>query len=92
MSLAGEIALRRVAPRSVRRAHAAHDQASEVGLALQVCGSGKSATAYFAWLHVLAGDLIAGRWIYIERLARALLEHGTLTEASVRKAMGLSAP
>jgi hypothetical protein len=56
-------------------------QASE--LALAVCGTGESATAYLAWLYIVARNIVDGRWSAIERVAAALLQSETLTGEQV---------
>ena len=82
--LAGDIAQRKFAPRSARRWHTTADRRAAATLALSICGSGKSATAYIAWLHIVTSDLVEARWKVIQRLATELLERKTLTGDEIR--------
>jgi hypothetical protein len=85
--LAGDVAQRKFAPRSSRRWHTTSDRASAVDLALSVCGSGESATAYLAWLQIVTRDIVDRRWPMIERVARELLAKEKITGEEVRAAI-----
>lgn len=87
VTLAGDIAQRKFAPRSSRRWHTTQDRRDAATLALAVCGSGESATAYIAWLHIRARDIVHGRWNLVEQVARLLLEKGTVTGEEIRAAI-----
>jgi hypothetical protein len=79
VSLAGPAAQRRYSPRSCRSWHAASDYDLASALALRLNGDGKTASAYLKWLGIVADNLVAGRWSFLEKLAAALLERGTLS-------------
>lgn len=79
VTLAGDIAQRRFNPRSSRTWQTTSDRALAADLALTVCGSGESATAYLAWLSIRARDIIHGRWDTVEKVARLLLDRKTVT-------------
>ncbi len=81
--LAGPEAQRRHNPRSVRRWHASSDYDAAVDLALRVCGSGPSTTAYLRWLGIVAKDLINSRWPMVEKVAAELLVREELSAADV---------
>jgi hypothetical protein len=76
--LAGPTAQRLHNPRSWRHYHGASDRKVAVDLALNLNGSGEAASAYLNWLEIVTRQMIAGSWPSVERVAGALLEHGTL--------------
>ncbi|RUW01101.1 MULTISPECIES: hypothetical protein [unclassified Mesorhizobium] len=84
VTLAGDIAQRKHQAKSVRRWHASADRQQAADLALSICGSGESATAYLAWLDIVTRNIVEGRWSVIERVAAALLERETLTGDELR--------
>lgn len=87
MTLAGDAAQRKFAPRSSRNWQTSSDRESATDMALAVCGTGESATAYIAWLAIVTRDLIQSRWQSVERVAAALLEKETLSGQEVREAI-----
>lgn len=77
-ALAGHEAERRFAGRA-NNAGARGDYDHAMDLALRVCGTEDSATAFLAWLGVRTRELVGGVcWPRIEWLAKALLEQKTL--------------
>jgi ATP-dependent Zn protease len=84
MLLAGDIAQRRFAPRSSRNWQTTEDRQTAADLALSICGTGESATAYIAWLTIRARDIVHGRWSLVERVANALLERETISGEDIR--------
>lgn len=87
VTLAGDIAQRKFAPRSSRQWQTTSDRAAAADLALSVCGSGESATAYLAWLQIVTRDIVDGRWPMIDRVARELLAKETISGDEVRAAI-----
>lgn len=85
--LAGTIAQRRFAPRSVRVWHGEGDRDLAADLALRLNGSGEAATAYLRWLDLRTADLIEATWDSVQSLANALLEVKTLNGRAARAAM-----
>lgn len=81
--LAGPTAQQKYDPASVDPAHASADFETASDLAVRLCGSARSATAYLAWLQVVADDIIETRWAAVERVAGALLERGTLSGSEI---------
>lgn len=79
VALAGDIAQRRFAPRSSRSWQTTGDRRDAVDMALSICGSGESATAYLAWLTIVTRDLVHGRWDCVERVAEALMQSVNLS-------------
>lgn len=87
MTLAGDIAQRKFASRSSRTWQTTADRLTATDLALSVCGSGESATAYIAWLQIVAREIIEARWVFVERVATALLEKETISGNEIRAAI-----
>jgi hypothetical protein len=85
--LAGIEAQRRYNPRSIRSYHGSSDRSTAVTLALKANGSADSATAYLRWLNVVTGDLVAGSWPQIERVAKELFARGALETEEIRTAI-----
>ena len=85
--LAGTLAQRRFAPRSVRLWQGESDRDLATDLALRINGSGEAATAFLAWLNLRTADLIEAAWDSVEALAGALLEHRTLDARAAKAAM-----
>lgn len=84
VTLAGDIAQRKFAPRSSRSWQLTADRSAASNMALSVCGTGESATAYLAWLYIVARDQVHGRWNLVERVASALLDRETLSGDDLR--------
>lgn len=84
ITLAGDIAQRKHAPRSSRQWHTTADRQAATDLALSVCGNGESATAYLAWLNIVARQLIEGRWDLVDRVAKVLLDRERITGDELR--------
>lgn len=89
--LAGDIAQRRYDPRSSRHWHGTADRSHATDIALSLCGSGESATAYLAWLSIRTKDMVHGRWPIVEKIATLLLERKTISGDELRAAI-LPAP
>src|SRR4051794_16416580 len=81
--LAGPAAQRRFNPRSVRSYHARNDHEQVVTWALAVGGSNEVINARVKLWNAQARELIEGRWPLVEKVAAALIERRTLTEAGV---------
>lgn len=87
-AMAGEIAQRKFAPGSVDDVHAATDRhvvneyLDELDTPTQ-----EVREAYLRVLQLRTAALLERHWQHVERLAKALLERGTLTEAEAREAM-----
>lgn len=79
VTLAGDISQRRFNPRSSRKWQTTSDRALAADLALTMCGSEESSTAYLAWLSIRARDIIHGRWGTVEKVAHLLLDRRTVT-------------
>lgn len=85
--LAGILAQRRFAPRSVRQWHGEADRDLAADLALRINGSGEAATAFLRWLDLRTADVIESAWDSVESLAAALLERRTLDAHAAKAAM-----
>ena len=82
-ALAGPLAQRRFAPRTVRGWHSEADYQFAAELALRTQGSGKLATAWLAWLQISTEALVEANWRHIESVAGALLAGETLSGSEV---------
>jgi ATP-dependent Zn protease len=85
--LAGPAAQKRAFPRSVRKWQATSDYSTAADLAIRICGSAESASAFLIWQEVVTNDMISGRWKHIERVASALIQHQELDLAALRLAI-----
>jgi len=85
--LAGPIAQKRYRPTSWRRWQGGADYAVAADLALRVCGSGEVASAFLKWLDLRAKALIENHWPAVERLAIALIKHGTMNQEEIAALM-----
>lgn len=85
--LAGPIAQKRYRPTSWRRGQGGADYAVAADLALRVCGSGEVASAFLKWLDLRAKALIEDHWPAVERLAAALIKHGTMNQEEIAALM-----
>jgi Peptidase family M41 len=83
ISLAGDAAERKFCNR--RRFGAGSDYDRAVDAASYLCSSAEATEAYVNWLAVTASDWAEGHWPAIEKVAKALLQHKTLTGARVRE-------
>jgi ATP-dependent Zn protease len=86
IKLAGAIAQRKFAPRSVRKYHAASDYRSAGHLALlYICeNDAKICSAYLQWLQLRTQHWVDVNWRKISRVADALLTHKTLSGQEVK--------
>ncbi len=89
IALAGEAAQRRFNARTVRRHHGGGDREAVLAYALDWSGSAAQAKALVNLWQIQAKEVVEHRWPAIQRVAAALLERETLTEAEVR---GLTMP
>jgi ATP-dependent Zn protease len=83
--LAGEIAQRRKAPRSVRNVHHQTDCERAVDFLDYPCASDRELSLYIKLLRVQTEQLIELYWPEIETVARALIERRTLNAREVRE-------
>ena len=84
---AGPIAQRKFQPPSFRRWHAKADYDQINELALRVSGSGEIATAFTRWLELQTKSSVTANWRAIQQVAAALLEHKTLDQNALQKAI-----
>lgn len=78
VSLAGPLAQRKFAPRTVRGWHGQGDYEKASELALRLQGSGDLATAYLRWMEISTAAMIEANWHNITALATALLGRGVV--------------
>jgi ATP-dependent Zn protease len=81
--LAGAIAQRRIAPRSVRSWHPRSDYERAAEIAHRLCGSDKEVNACLRWLQVRTENLIETDWREVEAVAKALIERSTLNAEEI---------
>ena len=79
--LAGEIAERRAGARLVWGAGTDRENAADIANALS--GDPRQANAFLRWLIIRAENLVALRWVEVQAVAAALLEHKTLTRDQI---------
>ena len=85
--LAGPAAQRRYKPRSYRSYHGKIDYERALGLAVAQNGPFEAAKAQLRWLEIVARDMIEQQWHFVESVAEALLEKGTLSGAQLRRVL-----
>jgi ATP-dependent Zn protease len=86
-AMAGEVAQRRFAPRSVRRQHGATDRIMVADYLDELeCPTEKIRVAYERLLRLRTEALINRLWDSVERIAALLLERGTITGEEAREA------
>jgi hypothetical protein len=83
VALAGTAAQRRYDRRSWRSFHSSSDYEMAANLADAVSSSPAASEAFLKWLAVATDDLIAARWVEVEKIAKALLEEKTLSGARI---------
>jgi len=81
--LAGAVAQRRFAPRSIRGWHPRNDYQRAADLATRVCGSDIEVNAMLRWLQIRTENLIETGWREVEAVANALLERDTLSSEEI---------
>jgi hypothetical protein len=84
--LAGEIAQRRFAPRSIREDHGVSDRRSAMDLLSRVSGS-KTLPLYYKMLSIWTEDLLRlpFNWEVVRSLAETLLDERTMSRKRVRQ-------
>ncbi len=82
ISLAGDIAQKHHAPRSLGGASDDHDKASD--LALMVNSSSESANASLNWLTIRATDVLKLRWPMVDAVARELVKQKELGREQIQ--------
>ena len=86
LSLAGGIAERKYCGRW-NHVGAASDYENAGRLALDATGSSEEANAYLKWLHIRTKQVVNIYWYLIEAVAKALLEHQTLSAVDIEQIM-----
>jgi hypothetical protein len=85
--LAGPLAQRRHAPRSLRRWQGRGDFRSALDIASAVCGSPAQAAAFLKWLEVVTAELVARDWPIIVSIASRLIERERLSAVEIKDAI-----
>jgi hypothetical protein len=85
VALAGAAAQRKYDRRSWRSFHSSGDYETAANLADAISSSTAASEAFLNWLAIATDDLIATRWVEVEKIAKALLEEKTLSGPRVRE-------